>query len=165
MKLGFFLGNNVSNTSSSLSRVLKVRLDEEEKDPTSSRCLDQGEHLLDNLCCLSFRSNPQRAKSLHVIQLSFLWSKREEMIELVREQRNSSFIHVRRVEERSVLVQLEENLSSLIQNEQWKDIALLLNRRTLTNNEKILDRLLNDSHWRVPGSKDLLADASHSRLI
>lgn len=53
-------------------------------------------------------------------------------------------------------MQLEENLSSLINDQQWKDIALLLNRRTTINNEKILDRLLKESHWRIPGSKDRL---------
>ena len=48
------------------------------------------------------------------------------------------------------LVELSKNLSDLILNSNYSQIALILNRRTL-NNDDILDQLLEKYDFKIPG--------------
>jgi hypothetical protein len=49
-----------------------------------------------------------------------------------------------------LLVNLSTNLSNLILNNNYPEIALMLNRRTLNNNQ-ILNRILEEYDFKIPG--------------
>jgi len=48
------------------------------------------------------------------------------------------------------LVNLSTNLSNLILNNNYSEISLMLNRRTL-NNDEILNRILEEYDFKIPG--------------
>jgi hypothetical protein len=50
----------------------------------------------------------------------------------------------------SFIVNLLSNLSNLILNNNYSKIALMLNRRTL-NNDEILNRILEEYKFKIPG--------------
>ncbi|CAF1670256.1 unnamed protein product, partial [Adineta ricciae] len=97
---------------------------------------DVAEYLLNNLCCLPFRTNFTRPKSLTLIQIWFLLRKDradlEAEIQLANEQIN-----------------LSKNLSNLILNQNHPDISLLINRRTL-NNDELFNKLLDEYQFKIP---------------
>ncbi|CAF2242360.1 unnamed protein product [Rotaria magnacalcarata] len=94
------------------------------------------EYLLNNLCCLSFRMNFVHPKLLTLIQIWFLLRKDrsdiEKDIQIANEQ-----------------IELSKDLSNLILNNNHKQIALMLNRRTL-NNDEIINRILNEYDFKIP---------------
>ncbi|CAF4638972.1 unnamed protein product [Rotaria sp. Silwood1] len=97
---------------------------------------DIAEYLLNNLCCLSFRINFIHPKYLTLIQIWFLLKKDrsdiEKDIKIANEQ-----------------IEFSKNLSNLILNNNYTQIALMLNRRTLNNNE-LINRLLYEYDFKLP---------------
>ncbi|UJR38371.1 hypothetical protein I4U23_031041 [Adineta vaga] len=97
---------------------------------------DVAEYLLYNLCCLPFQTNFTRPKSITLIQIWFLLKKDrsdlEKEIQLANEQIN-----------------LSKNLSNLILNQNYPQLSLLFNRRTL-NNDEIFSKLLEEYQFKIP---------------
>lgn len=95
-----------------------------------------GEYLLNNLCCLTFQNNFTRPKSLTLIQIWFLLKKDRSQLENEIEIGNEQ-------------INLSKDLSSLISMKNYDELALMINRRTLNNNE-ILDRLIEQYDFQIP---------------
>ncbi|CAF1432503.1 unnamed protein product [Adineta steineri] len=113
---------------------------------------DVAQYLLNNLCCLPFRNNFTHPKYLTLIQIWFLLKKSrsqlEKDIQIANEQIN-----------------LSRNLSSLILNNNYTQISLVLNRRTL-NNDEILDRILDGYQFKIPDELiGMLLTSIHHDLI
>lgn len=119
--------------------------------------LDIAEYLLNNLCCLPFQINSIRPKYLTLIQIWFLLKK--SRLELNKDlqiaQEQSEFVLF--ASYRSIFsVDLSDNLSNLISTNNYSQIALMLNRRTLNNN-RILTRILDEYHFQIPGKSSFLS--------
>jgi hypothetical protein len=109
------------------------------------------EYLLNNLCCLPFQINFTQSKYIILIQIWFLLKKDrsdlEKDIQIANEQSNP----FRRIYFSLVClfsVDLSKNLSQLIWDNSYSEIAVMLNRRTLNNNA-ILDRFLEEYHLTI----------------
>ncbi|CAF0975176.1 unnamed protein product [Rotaria sordida] len=97
---------------------------------------DIAEYLLNNLCYLSFRINFVHPKFLTLIQIWFLLKKDQSDIDKDIQIANEQ-------------IELSKNLSNLILNNNYTQIALMLNRRTLNNNE-FINRILYEYDFKIP---------------
>ena len=111
--------------------------------------LDVAEYLLNNLCCLPFQNNFTRPKNITLIQIWFFLKKDRMDLEIANEQ-SKILITIDFYILRCFLVNLSTNLSNLILNNSYSDIAQMLNRRTLNNNQ-LLDRIFEEYNFKIPG--------------
>jgi hypothetical protein len=122
--------------------------------------LDVAEYLLNNLCCLSFRTNFTRPKFLTLIQIWFLLKKDradlENDLRIANEQSKLKKANIYSHLNNSFLVNLSSNLSNLISNNNYTQIASLLNQRTL-NNDTILNKIIEEYDFKIPGNSHIFS--------
>lgn len=120
------------------------------------------ECLLNNLSCLAFRTNPSSPRSLSLIQIWFLLRKDRETllneIQSAAEQSNRPILPApsTRLSCSPSSVNHSTDLSNLLENQNYPQIASILNARTL-NNEKLFDRILDEYQFKIPGSSSFLS--------
>ncbi|CAF3919953.1 unnamed protein product, partial [Rotaria sp. Silwood2] len=97
---------------------------------------DVAEYLLNNLGCLPFRMNFIHPKFVTLIQIWFFLKKDrsdiEKDIQIANEQ-----------------IELSKNLPNLILHNNYTQISLMLNRRTLNNNE-LINRIIYEYDFKLP---------------